>query len=126
MYYFKLCADLMSATAPVRVGSVGREDENVQGCQIKNYSFLTKVGNLEYSNFHVDQLLLNNIFKNIFLFNFRVCLPARPLSCNRFPAPASVRLNHTKYIFEQLLGLPTCPPAIVQPFPSASERQIKS
>jgi hypothetical protein len=40
--FFELCADLMSATAPVRVSSVGREEENVRGCQIKNYSFLTK------------------------------------------------------------------------------------
>jgi hypothetical protein len=115
----------MSATAPMRVGSVGREEENVQGCQIKNYSFLTKDGNLEYSNFHVDQLLFNGIFKNILWFNFRDCLPARPLSCNRIRAPASVRLKNTKYIFEQLLGLPTCPTTIVQPCPSASERQIK-
>jgi hypothetical protein len=82
--FFEFCADLMSATAPVRVGLVGREKENVRGSQIKNYSFLTKDGNLEYSNFHVDQLLFNTIFKNIFWFNFWVCLPARPLLCNRW------------------------------------------
>jgi hypothetical protein len=32
------------------------------------------------------------------------CQPARQLSCNRFRAPASVRLSHTKYIFAQLYG----------------------
>ena len=53
-------------------------------------------------------------------------LAAKHLSCNRFRAPASFRLSHIKYIFEQFYGSATCLPAIMQPFPSASERQIKS
>jgi hypothetical protein len=56
-------------------------------------------------------------------------LPARYQSCNCFQTPASVRLSHTKYVWvlNFRVCLPAgCPPTIMQPFPSASERHIKS
>jgi hypothetical protein len=52
------------------------------------------------------QIKSNKIY---FFATLGVCLPARPLSCRRFRAPASVRLSPKKYVCVQPYG--ACSPA---------------